>query len=273
MVNLRGLIILFALILGPYLTKSQGFTVPDKVLSMTLNSIVYLESINKSMGLYDAHIDTVSGVGFLISDQGKTYLVTAYSNLRRKSLKGLIMQNDSIYLSRSLDGSKKGIYLKGLSKEITSGKHVFTSEKENLLILSLRKNHHDVIKYFLSMGSKPISLNLLQQVLQRQQPNDRLYHGVYLPFNDEKGNRRLRAGVGVNSVVSFSEKSNSFSAMGFNALGEDGAPVIVKGKVIGMIARSSETGQQGQVLKSTYVISALRQLQQKELSINVKSNY
>jgi CBS domain-containing protein len=266
MTSLQSLFSVVILVFWPGITKSQGYRVPPRIWAMSSGSIVYLESIHKSTGAFSTDVDTVSGVGFLLIDNGLTYLVTANNNLLKKSFNGATKQNDSIYLSKSPDGNRKGVYLTGLLSDLGPKGNVYTLEKGNLLIVKLTRKHETALKYLSKESAKPIPVKDIQNTTKSQKAGDTVFHGVYLSYRDQDGKRKLRTGVGM-SLVTSSSNAESFQVNYLPIQHGNGAPVMSNGKLVGMVIETDERRQVRVVLKSTYIVSALRTLQQQELSL------
>jgi hypothetical protein len=252
---------------APKFLEAQTWSVSKKIYQMGWNSMVYIESIHQSPGIFSEEVDTVSGTGFLISDKGGVYLVTTMSNMQKKWLNGIRIQPDSIYISASPDGKGGGIYLSTLVGKQGDSRYVLALDKVNLCLVSLKKYDQRILKYLVSKGIKPITLNLMYSKIQLHIPGDTLFNSAYTTFKNAEGQRRRTKGLQLSFVKSFDQRANTFIMDEAFKDGGEGSAVISNGKVVGMMTNRVGQTLNGTVLKSTYIISALRNLQQQELSL------
>jgi hypothetical protein len=268
-----GAVLTSILIFVPGILLAQRWSVSTKVSNMGMNSMVYVESIQQSNELLNSMPDTVRGTGFLISDKGNVYLVTTLGNIRRKKFSAANSLGYSIYISASKDGRGAGRYLELSRKDQEIPEVVFLSDQLDLSIVYLNKHHQKVLNYLNKNQTKPIPLSLMLSSLTRQAVGDTLFNSVYTNFKNNNGQRRRMAGIGISFIKSFDQNAKTFSMENAFKDGGNGSAVFADGKVIGMMTHKLGKLSDGVVLKSTYIIAALRNLQQKKYLLKANTKY
>ena len=135
----------------------------------------------------------------------------------------------------------------------------------------MKKHHQRILKYLIGKGIKPIPLNLMQSTIKTQKAGDTLFNSVYATFNNAEGQRKRIQGMGISFVKSIDEQASTFVMEKAFKEGGNGSAVISNGKVVGMMTHKDGLLSDGVVLKSTYIIAALRKLQRKELALKLNT--
>lgn len=262
-------------------TNAQSWSVSKTSEKMMDEAVVYIESTYQRPGASVGTKDTLTGTAFLVADSAKVYLVTA-KHLMVAALIGKNQQlaNNSILINASYVNNDKGIKLLGLSdRNIHKRPFILSSDRLDIAIISFQKNKYKkILAAILKKGRKPVSIDSID-TSNDHYPGESIFQSAYLTFKNPAGKRTSMQGLAPGKIKTYNKTQPSFTIDKFINQGNNGSPVFLNGKIIGIL--SNETGiltnadiiadpyrraKSATIIKAAYILPLLRKLQLNENS-------
>jgi len=250
----------------------HGVATFDPIRNKWYSSLVLLRSIyDKSNGRVGK--DTSAGTGFVLSDNGKLYIVTAKNIITATQYKNSRLPNDSIsvsYLPYFHMSLKLDFKLSGLSGNGAKNPAVaFTNNEENIAIISLQKKEYKTeVADLLAHGCMPVAISELD-TSDNHRAGERLgRYGRDIMRNNESMNWGICYIQDNDQALAFFTTKKVLLTQGIS-----GSIAIANEKLIGLMADGTEISYTdykdlktipAKFTKAAYIISCLRRLQQME---------
>ncbi|MES2827934.1 MAG: hypothetical protein V4687_07260 [Bacteroidota bacterium] len=256
----------------------QSWQISSSLYQKFSKSTIYIESAYNKTGFLKTSIDTLKGTGFLISDKGKIYLVTARQFLQSTVLgenKGFL--NDTLSFTGSLNPKAKLFRFGGMnSASSNKGSIAFDQDLDGFIVLSLQdKRFRPLLKRLLADGCVPLQLAIFDTTTALQK-SQQVMLSFFLNYKDSFGFKARMHGISPGTTTSIGH-SSFFRINSTIQPGSSGSPVFFKEKLLGMILHGDEVTSNAEALKYPYkqsksatciraknILTALRMLQEKE---------
>jgi hypothetical protein len=186
--------------------------------------------------------------------------------------------NNVLFISPTWKNDDKGVKILGLSNYSVSKRPVvFSSDKEDLAIISFQKNKYKTsLTALLKNDRKPVPVDSIDKSNDHY-TDEPFFHPFFIVFKNKQGIKDRHLGVAPGKVKSFDEDSPLFTTNETVAASFSGSPIFINDKIAGIftckegvtsnadiIREPFRNAKSGTVTKASCILPLLRKLQQNE---------
>ncbi|MES2277131.1 MAG: hypothetical protein V4592_13970 [Bacteroidota bacterium] len=278
---MKFLSVVLFFVLGCNLAMAQAWSIPSGSAEKEFGTIVYIESVYPRPGAAKGINDTLTSTGILLKDSSRIYLVTTKHGVQRELLstnQQLLNSNISFTTAAANSNKVKNIKLPELiGKEAGIEPYILSSDVEDIAIISFQKNGYKALIAALKKDEgRPLPVDSLD-MSDDHYPDENYFHPSYMVYKSKTGARTWSKGLGTAKIKTYPDASPTFTITDYIGAGNNGSPLFINDKIIGMVRNGEGMGpnavtikdpfqksKTGIVIKATRILPLLRKLQEVE---------